>query len=73
MNYETIRTENHHNIPRLLNAHEVSKILGLATSTVYLLIKRKELPCVRFGRSVRVRSEDLEKFIEANTACLVSS
>jgi excisionase family DNA binding protein len=69
MSNDTKRTEDHHNIPRLLNAHEVSKILSLGISTVYLLIKRKELPCVRFGRAVRVRSEDLEKFIEANTAC----
>jgi excisionase family DNA binding protein len=53
-------------LPRLLNVLEVTNILGLGQSTVYLLIQRGELPCVRIRRSVRVRQEDLEAFIEAN-------
>ena len=53
-------------LPRLLKASEVASILGLGLSTIYLLIRRNELPCIRFGRAVRVRTDDVEKFIEAN-------
>ena len=53
-------------IPRLLKPSEVASILGLGLSTIYLLIRRNEVPCIRFGRVVRVRTEDVEKFIEVN-------
>jgi len=53
-------------LPRLLTASEVASLLGLGVSTIYLLIRRNELPCIRFGRAVRVRTDDVEKFIEAN-------
>ena len=53
-------------IPQLLKPSEVASLLGLGVSTIYLLIRRNELPCIRFGRAVRVRSDDVEKFIEAN-------
>jgi excisionase family DNA binding protein len=61
-NYPPLKKE----IPRLLNALEVSQILGLGHSTIYQLIRQGELPCVRFGRAVRVRPEDLDIFIQAN-------
>ena len=51
--------------PRLLTAREISQILHLSHSTVYQLLQRGDLPSVRFGRSVRVRPEDLEKFLDA--------
>ncbi|HUV26563.1 MAG TPA: helix-turn-helix domain-containing protein [Anaerolineales bacterium] len=54
-------------LPRLLTASEVASILGLGLSTIYLLIRRNELPCIRFGRAVRVRAEDMEKFIDSNS------
>jgi excisionase family DNA binding protein len=50
----------------LLKPSEVASILGLGLSTIYLLIRRNELPCIRFGRAVRIHPEDVEKFIEAN-------
>ena len=56
-------------LPELMTVREVAEVLELGRSTVYLLIRRKELTHVRFGRAVRVRPDDLEKFIEANTAC----
>ena len=54
-------------IPRLLKPSEVASILGLGLSTIYLLIRHDELPCIRFGRAVRVRADDVEKFIDANS------
>ena len=56
----------HDKLPRLLTVQEVSRILHLGRSTVYKLIQLGELPCVRFGRSVRVRLEDIEEFIKLN-------
>ena len=55
-------------LPKLMTVCEVAEKLKLGRSTVYLLIRRNELTHVRFGRAVRVRPDDLEKFIEANTA-----
>jgi len=58
----------HDTLPRLLTVQEVSQILHLGRSTVYQLIQLGDLPCVRFGRSVRVRPGDLEEFIETKLA-----
>jgi excisionase family DNA binding protein len=52
-------------LPRLLNAQDVAAALNMGISTVYLLVERGELPSIRIGRSVRIRPEDLEKFIES--------
>ena len=50
---------------RLLNAQDIAEALSIGLSTVYLLLERGELPSIRIGRSVRVRPEDLEEFIES--------
>lgn len=52
-------------LPRLLNAQEVAAALNMGLSTIYMLMERGELPSIRIGRSVRIRLEDLEKFIES--------
>ena len=52
-------------LPRLLNAQDVAAALNMGLSTVYMLVERGELPSIRIGRSVRIRLEDLEKFIES--------
>lgn len=57
-------TERIHDLPRLLNASEVAEILNIGISTVYQLIQRKELLCVRIGRTVRIRPIDLSTYIE---------
>ena len=64
---ETHSTKNQDKLPHLLTASDVANILGLGRSTVYQLLQRGELPCIRFGRSVRVHPDDLEKFIWTNT------
>lgn len=43
-----------HPEPIMLRPSEVARMLGLSRSEVYRLIERKEIPCHRFGRSVRV-------------------
>ncbi len=52
-------------LPRLLIAQDVAAALNMGLSTVYQLVERGELPSIRIGRSVRIRSEDLEKFVES--------
>ncbi len=52
-------------LPRLLNAQDVAAALNMGLSTVYMLVERGELSSIRIGRSVRIRPEDLEKFIES--------
>jgi len=52
-------------LSRLLNAQDVAVALNMGLSTVYMLVERGELPSIRIGRSVRIRLDDLEKFIES--------
>ena len=55
-------------LPRLLTAPEVAMTLSVSRSFAYALIQTGQIPSVRLGRSVRVRPQDLEKFIESNTS-----
>ena len=52
--------------PFLLNASQVAKRLGTSAAYAYKIMKCGEIPVVRLGRSVRVRPQDLEAFIEAS-------
>ena len=52
---------------RLLNAQDIAVALSIGLSTVYLLLERGELPSIRIGRSIRIRPEDLEEFIESKS------
>lgn len=47
----------------LLTATEVAQLLRVSTSFAYRLMRQGNIPTVRLGRSVRVRSSDLESFI----------
>lgn len=48
---------------KLLTVPEVAKILRVSRSAAYSLVRVRELPAVRIGRSLRVRPETLERFI----------
>lgn len=48
---------------QLLEASDVAQALKISKSHVYMLIRTGELNAVKFGKSVRVRQEDLEGFI----------
>jgi excisionase family DNA binding protein len=50
---------------RRLTADEVAEKLSIGLSTAYLLLQRGDLPSVRIGRWVRVRPEDLRRFVLA--------
>jgi len=46
---------------RLLQAGEVAELLGVSPLTVRAWTFQKFLPCVRLGRAVRYRPEDIEE------------
>ena len=51
----------------LLDAGQVAERLGLARSTVYLLVAHGVLPHVRIGRSVRVPEDALRRWVAEHT------
>jgi excisionase family DNA binding protein len=52
---------------KLLTAAEVAQILHVSTAWVYDHADRKQpaISCVRLGKAVRFRPEDVRNFIEA--------
>ena len=53
---------------RLLKSVEVAEILNISKAYAYRLMADGHIPTIRFGRSVRVRPEDLDAFIENNAS-----
>lgn len=51
-------------VPSLLTVEDAARDLGLSVSTVRRSIKAGELGVVRIGRAVRVRPEDVRRFVE---------
>ncbi len=47
----------------LLTPAEVAERLKVSKPRVYQMVKEGDIPAVRFGKSVRVRPEDLDRFI----------
>ena len=52
---------------RLLKPAEVAEILQVSKALAYNLLKRGEIPTVRFGSTVRVKREDLDRYIYEKT------
>jgi excisionase family DNA binding protein len=48
----------------LLNGEEVAKRLHISLSFAYTLMRRGDIPTVRLGNAVRVRPEDLQRYID---------
>jgi len=52
-------------LPQMIDVREVATILGISTRSVWRLVAKGELPQpVRFGRTVRWRSGDIDRCIE---------
>lgn len=49
-----------------IRPRDLARRLGLPPATVYLRIRRGELPAVRFGRAIVILADDLENFLKAN-------
>ncbi len=51
----------------LLTYQDVAEVLAVSRWTVKRMVEAGELPVVRFHRSVRVRAEDVARFIDKRT------
>jgi excisionase family DNA binding protein len=51
-------------LPDFLTAEETRTYLGLGRSTLYELLRRKELCAVRFGRAIRIPKTALARYIQ---------
>ena len=49
----------------LLTPREVAEVMRVSTMTVYRLIKSGELPAIRVGKHLRIRANDVAKFLDA--------
>ena len=58
---------------RLLRLGDVADELAVSLSTVKRLVRAGELPVVRVGSSVRVRPDDLRRYVAARTERLSGS
>jgi excisionase family DNA binding protein len=56
-------TSQHPTLPRLFTIAEVGAYLGVSQRTVRRMIKARELPVVRFGRSIRVSESALARLV----------
>lgn len=52
-------------IGRVLTVAEVADALRVSTMTVYRLVNGGELPGLRVGKNIRIRSTDLDAFLAA--------
>ena len=57
--------------PNFLTAGEVANLLRISRALAYRLISKGEIASVRFGRTVRVREEDLNIFIKSKLSASV--
>lgn len=53
---------------QMLKAPQVAEILNISRAFAYKLINQGDIPSVKIGKSVRVRQEDLEAFIEQSSS-----
>ncbi len=52
----------------LLTPNEIAATLKISKGLAYRLIAMHKLPAIRFGRTVRVKQQDLDDFILRNTS-----
>ncbi len=50
--------------PELLSMAEVCEALGMGKSWTYRRVKGGEIPSVKLGRSIKVKREDLDEYLE---------
>jgi excisionase family DNA binding protein len=51
---------------RLMNIRDAARYLGTTPATLYTKVWRREIPFVKFGRSVRFDVNDLDDLIEGS-------
>jgi excisionase family DNA binding protein len=66
MNAPIIDQNSTSNTYRLLKPMDVASLLGISRSFSYQLLQTGAIPCVRIGKALRVRPQDLETYIKQN-------
>ena len=51
----------------LLTVREVADAMRVSTMTVYRLIRSDALPAIRVGKHFRIRTRDLEEYLESQS------
>ena len=51
---------------QLLKVPDVAAILNCSKAYIYNLVKQGEIPSVQIGTAVRIRPQDLERYIREN-------
>ena len=51
--------------PRLLTSNQVCEILGISLKTLQRLRRKKSIPYIIFGKTVRYRPVAVERFVSA--------
>lgn len=54
-------------LPLLLNAKQLSELLGVSDSSVYELIQEDDFPSLRIGKRIVIPKEELRKWISTHT------
>jgi excisionase family DNA binding protein len=49
----------------LIPISQTAQILGISRSTVYRLVERREIPCIRIGSRILFKQELLQQWIES--------
>lgn len=49
---------------RLLTAPQVAELIGMRVDYVYALARRDEIPHLKFGRTLRFRTEAIQRWLE---------
>ena len=60
--------KNYEDLPLLLNAELLAKVLGVAVSSAYELMHEKGFPSVRIGKRFIVPREDLKRWMDEQVA-----
>jgi excisionase family DNA binding protein len=50
----------------LLSISQLCRELGMGKSWVYSKVKSREIPSIKLGRSIKVKREDLEKYVDGH-------
>ena len=52
-------------MPKVLTISDVSEILKVSRSTVYRIIKEQDLKAIKVRKTIRVKAEDLEEYLDS--------
>jgi len=49
---------------KFLTVKETAEMLNVSVSLVYSLCNRRELPCIRLGRAIRIPSSQIQQHLQ---------